>query len=186
MILNWIDLTDRNNGNSLALFTDHTTSYSYGKEYPLGLTIQYSGKGLWGRDYTITEPLRVKYALLPHKETWDRASVSSKSASWNEPLITYLSSHLSFKNKSFIDLQNSGYELSSVQTMNDGVLVRIYNAEGDEGIRKIKLGFPYKSIQEIELNGETRQTDVSIKANSTDEFWLSIPRFGVRTFHIRN
>lgn len=186
VILNWIDLTDTGNGNSIALFTDHTTSYSYGKEYPLGLTIQYSGKGLWGRDYTITEPLHVKYALLPHKETWDRGSVSAKSAGWNEPLITYLSSHLSFEDKSFIDLQNSGYELSSVQTMSDGVLIRIFNAEGEAGIRKIKLNFPYKSIQEIELNGETKQTDLSIKANSASELLISIPKFGLRTFHIKN
>jgi len=170
----------------LALFTDHTTSYSYGKDFPLGLTIQYSGKGLWGRDYTITEPLRVKYALIPHKNKWDESSISEKSASWNEPLITYLSSHLNFENKSFIDLQNSGYELSSVQTMTDGVLVRIFNAEGDGGNHKIKLSFPYKSIQEIELNGETRQRDLSIKASSTNELVISIPKFGLRTFYIKN
>ena len=186
VILNWIDLTDTVNGNSLALFTDHTTSYSYGEDFTLGLTLQYSGKGLWGRDYTITEPLRVKYALLPHKNKWDESSVSEKSAAWNEPLITYLSSQLNFNTKSFIDLQNSGYELSSVQTMNDGILVRIFNAKGDEGLQKIKLGFPYRSIQEIELNGEIKQTDLSIKANSNNELLISVPKFGLRTFHIIN
>jgi len=186
VILNWIDLTDSENENSMALFSDHTTSYSYGKDFPLGLTLQYSGKGLWGRDYTITEPLHVKYALLPHKNKWDESSVSAKSASWNEPLITYLSSHFKFENKSFIDLQKSGYELSSVQTMNDGVLVRIFNVGGDAGIKKIKLGFPYKSIQETELNGETKQTDLSIKASSDNELLVSIPKFGLRTFYIKN
>lgn len=185
VILNWVDLTDTDNGNSIALFTDHTTSYSYGEDFPLGLTLQYSGNGLWGRDYTIKEPLRVKYALLPHKNKWDESSLSAKNASWNEPLITFLSANLNFENKSFIDLQNSGYELSSVQTTTDGVLVRIYNADGDDGIRKIKLGFPYKSIQEIELNGDPKQTDLSIKSNSNNELLVSFPRFGVRTFHIK-
>lgn len=186
VILNWIDLTDTDNGNSMALFTNHTTSYSYGEDFPLGLTIQYSGKGLWGPDYNITGPLRVKYALLPHKNKWDESSVSAKSASWNEPLITYISSDFNFENKSFIDLQKSGYELSSVQTLNDGVLVRIFNAEGDDNIQKIKLDFPVKSIQEVELNGEPKQTDLSIKANSTNELSISVPRFGLRTFHIKN
>ena len=186
VILNWIDLTDTDNGNSMALFTDHTTSYSYGADFPLGLTLQYSGKGLWGRDYTITEPLRVKYALLPHKNKWDESSVSAKSAAWNEPLTPYLSSHFNFENKSFIDLQKSGYELSSVQTMNDGVLVRIFNVGGDAGIKKIKLGFPYKSIQEIELNGETIKTDVSFTSGSNSELLISVPEFGIRTFYIKN
>jgi len=186
VILNWIDLTDTATGNSMALLTDLTTSYSYGKDFPLGLTIQYSGKGLWGWDYTITEPLRVKYALIPHKDKWDKSSISAKSASWNEPLITYFSSNLNFENKSFIDLQNSGYELSSVQTTTDGVLVRIFNAEGNASIQKIKLGFPFKSIQEIELNGETKQKDLSIKANSNNELLISVPKFGLRTFLIKN
>lgn len=186
VILNWIDLTDTDNGNSLALFTDHTTSYSYGKDFPLGLTLQYSGKGLWGPDYNITGPLHVKYALLPHKNKWDESSVFAKSASWNEPLITYLSSNLKFENKSFIDLQKSGYELSSVQTLNDGVLVRIFNAKGDDSIQKIKLGFSFKSIQEVELNGESKQADLSIKANSTNELSISVPKFGLRTFYIKN
>jgi len=186
VILNWIDLSDPDTGNSMALFTDHTTSYSYGKNFPLGLTLQYSGKGLWGPNYTITEPLHVKYALYPHKEKWDKSSVSAKSDSWNQPLITYLSGHLNFESKSFIDLQNSGYELSSVQTLIDGVLVRVFNAEGKDGIQKIKLNFPYISIQEVELNGETKQSDLSIKARSYNELLLSIPKFGLRTFYIMN
>jgi alpha-mannosidase len=70
--------------------------------------------------------------------------------------------------------------------MSDGVLIRIFNAEGEAGIRKIKLNFPYKSIQEIELNGETKQTDLSIKANSASELLISIPKFGLRTFKIKN
>lgn len=186
VILNWIDLTDTDNGNSMALFTDHTTSYSYGKDFPLGLTLQYSGKGLWGPDYNVTGPLHVTYALLPHKNKWDESSVSAKSASWNEPLITYLSTDFSFENKSFIDLQKSGYELSSVQTLNDGILVRVFNAEGDDSAQKIKLNFPFKSIQEIELNDEPKQTDLSIKANSNNELLISVPKFGIRTFQIKN
>lgn len=185
VVLNWIDLSETGNGNSLALFTDHTTSYSYGKDFPLGLTIQYSGKGLWGPDYNITGPSRVKYALVPHKNKWYKSSVSARSSAWNEPLIGLCTTGLLLENKSLIDLQNSGYELSSVQTVNDGILVRVFNAEGDGSVQKIKLGFPCKSIEEVELNGKNRTADVSIRSQSSNEFSVSIPRFGVRTYYLK-
>lgn len=48
IILHWVDLAEQNGGYGLALLSDHTTSYSYGADAPLGLTVQYSGNGLWG------------------------------------------------------------------------------------------------------------------------------------------
>jgi len=48
------------------------------------------------------------------------------------------------------------------------------------------LTFPYISIQEVELNRETKQSDLSIKARSYNELLLSIPKFGLRTFYIKN
>ncbi|MEA4983144.1 MAG: glycoside hydrolase family 38 C-terminal domain-containing protein [Paludibacter sp.] len=185
IILNWVDLSEAGNGNSMALFTDHTTSYSYGKDFPLGLTIQYSGKGLWGHDYKISGPSKVKYALVPHKNKWDKSSMTEKSLAWNEPLVSHCTSNLHPENRSFIDLQNSGYELSAVLTKNDGVLVRIFNAKGDDSAQKIKLNFPYKSIEVIELNGEAGDRNALIKESSNNELSLSIPQFGLRTFYIK-
>lgn len=56
IILHWVDLAEQEGDYALALLSDHTTSYSYGEDYPLGLTAQYSGGGLWGPDYKITHP----------------------------------------------------------------------------------------------------------------------------------
>lgn len=186
VILNWVDLTEKNNENGMALFTDHTTSYSFGENFPLGLTLQYSGKGLWGPDYKITGPLHVKYAVLPHKNKWNESSIASKSTSWNEPLIISTSSAFNQENKSFIDLQTSGYELSAVHIVNDGLIIRVFNAEGSDSVQKIKLNFPFKSIQEIELNGKPKQTDLSIKTILNSDLLLSVPGFGIRTFYIKN
>lgn len=58
IILNWVDLAEQKGDYALALLSDHTTSYSHGEDYPLGLTAQYSGPGLWGPDYKITGPLK--------------------------------------------------------------------------------------------------------------------------------
>ena len=87
IILHWVDLAEQEGDYALALFSDHTTSYSHGEDYPLGLTAQYSGNGLWGPDYKITGPLRMKYAIVPHREKWDKAAIATKSDCWNEPLL---------------------------------------------------------------------------------------------------
>src|SRR5690606_1590217 len=90
ILLNWVDITDAGNNYGCALFTDHTTSYAHGSDFPLGLTIQYSGQGLWGRDYRITHPTEINYALVPHEGKWDNAGIWIENASWNEPLLTFL------------------------------------------------------------------------------------------------
>ena len=58
-------MTDANEDWGLALLTDHTTCYVHGEDHPLGLVLQYSGIGLWGRRYGIAGPTTVRYALLP-------------------------------------------------------------------------------------------------------------------------
>jgi alpha-mannosidase len=45
IILNWVDVTDNQGKYGMALFTDHTTSYAHGADFPLALDIQYSGMG---------------------------------------------------------------------------------------------------------------------------------------------
>ncbi|HEX7652866.1 MAG TPA: hypothetical protein VF607_05135, partial [Verrucomicrobiae bacterium] len=86
VILNWVDAYDPEQKRGLAVFTDHTTSYVHGADFPLGLTLQYSGAGLWGRDYTVNGPTTVHYALLPHVGDWETGQVWSRSRDWNEPL----------------------------------------------------------------------------------------------------
>lgn len=56
VLLNWVDITDGKGKFGLALFSDHTTAYTHGKEDPLGLITQYSGVGLWGRNYSLNGP----------------------------------------------------------------------------------------------------------------------------------
>jgi alpha-mannosidase len=184
--LNWIDLSEPDDGNSLTLFCDHTTSYSYGEDFPLGLTIQYSGKGLWGWDYDITGPSRVRYALYPHRCDWRKASVSAVSSTRNEPLFGCYLTGVCLENSGFIDLQQSGYELSSVQPSDDGVIIRLFNAAGNDDEQRITFNFPFTAIEEIELNGERRSSDSSIRARTDGELLLSIPAFGLRTYRVKD
>ena len=46
-----LDAEDKEGAYGLALFCDHTTSYVQGEGYPLGLTVQFSGNGIFYRNY---------------------------------------------------------------------------------------------------------------------------------------
>jgi alpha-mannosidase len=183
VILNWVDLVQSDGKYGIALLSDHTTSYSFGGDFPLGLTAQYSGVGLWGVDYKITQPLKMKYAIIPHKGKWDDAAIATESMIWNEPLIYSLHSDIEQKAKSLIDMKNSGYEISAVKMDGNDVIVRLFNAEGDKTPQKITFNFQLSSIDEIDLNGGIIEKNVN-RISANNNISISMPRFGIKTFKI--
>jgi alpha-mannosidase len=126
IILNWVDVTDAKNDYGLALFTDHTTSYTHGRNFPLGLTLQYSGNGLFFRNYTINGPSEINYALIPHLGRWDKSGIWTEGTKWNEPLMTGMVGNvLSERTKSLITpVSGSGWEISSVTMDGNDLLIR--------------------------------------------------------------
>jgi len=183
IILNWVDLVQKDQEYGFAVFSDHTTSYSYGEDFPLSLTAQYSGIGLWGTDYKITRPLKMKYAIVPHSGKWDQADISTESNKWNEPLaLVYLNKGMMpMKDKSFIDIGNSGYELTATKVQGDYILIRLFNAEGDNKTKKLTFGFPVLSVEEVDLNGNT----ITKKKLNKGSITLSMPRFGIKTLLVK-
>lgn len=159
IILHWVDISEGDNGHGLALLTDHTGSYGYGKDYPLTLTAQYSGVGLWGRNYRIEGPLEMHYALVPHSGQWDEAGIDRISREWNEPLIGHPHMGVPLPDYSFMDLGDSGLEISGARRTDNGIEVRLYNASGDASLQTIRVG------------GEARQ--------------LSLPRHGITSLFIK-
>ncbi len=180
VILNWVDVTDQQEKYGMALFTDHTTSYAHGENFPLGLTIQYSGMGLWGRDYQLNGSTNVHYALMPHEGKWDKAAVWSASANWNEPMfaeVADLGSKLS--SESLINADR--LVLTSAKTQDHTFTARFFNAEGENGAKSIKLNFDFDTAEVIDLNGN--RLEVLAKSTSGKEklITLSIPKFGFCT-----
>ncbi|MDR2911905.1 MAG: alpha-mannosidase [Alistipes sp.] len=188
IILHWVDLVEKSapagsrKKSGLALLSDHTTSYSYGPDFPLALTVQFSGDGLWGRDYKIDGPSQIRFALIPHSGTWDEAEVQAESTRWNEPLICSLSDNAPPENRSMIDVAGSGYEISAAYPVEDGILVRLYNADGDAAARQIRFGFPVESISEVDLNSDTLGEVKTRERSGTTEATVAMPRFGIKTF----
>ena len=158
------------------------TSYSYGEDYPLGLTAQYSGGGLWGPDYKITHPLRMKYAIIPHRGKWDKASIADDSDCWNEPLLHSCYPVAKPESKSFIDLQNTGYQVSALQMKDGKVLLRLFNSEGDEKLQKVTIDMPLSGVEEVDLNGQCIERKKIKTRAGKSEMTISMPRFGIKTF----
>lgn len=182
IILNWVDLAEDKRDYALALFSDHTTSYSHGQDYPLGLTAQYSGPGLWGPDYKITRPLKMRYAIIPHRGKWNKASIATRSDCWNEPLLYAYHSSAKMESKSFVDLGNSGYQVSAAKLQDGKIMLRLFNAEGDHIQHNVTLNMPLISVDEVDLNGNSLERKKIKKSVGKTEMFVSIPRFGIKTF----
>lgn len=187
VILNWVDLCEPHpNGRGLALLTDHTTTYRHGQDEPLGLTVQYSGNGLWGFNYPIDSATHIRCALVPHKGGWDKAGIERVNARRNEPLLWSLHDRTAMENRSLLDTGDSGYEVVAAYPTDQGVVVRLYNAAGKERAEKIHFGKRFTRIDQIDLNNR-KTADCRIKGETEGcSITVSIPRFGIKTLLIHD
>ncbi|SJN47071.1 glycoside hydrolase family 38 C-terminal domain-containing protein [Sphingobacterium sp. JB170] len=184
VILHWVDLMQQDEAYGLALFSDHTTSYLHGRDYPLGLTAQYSGVGLWGVDYKITGPLKMRYALLPHVGSWQRAKIAAESNFWNEPLLGVIAADAG-QNKNFVRLGDSGLEVSAMKEQGDELLLRLYNAAGEDKPQQVDLGFTVSQIHQVLLNGKLVAPMAFQSSGGKTTFNVEIPQFGIQTYRIK-
>jgi alpha-mannosidase len=185
VMLNWVDLEERSGECGIALLADHTTSYAFGKDHPLGLTLQYSGTALWGRNYKITTPSQVHYALMPHAGKWDAAQVSNFSVQWNEPVVTVVSAQEPDRwSKSWINMERE-WELSSLQMDGEHVLLRIYNAAGNEKSSELTIDDMISRVELVELDGKVKEVLPVKHQNGKSTVRLSMPRFGFRTLKMK-
>jgi alpha-mannosidase len=188
VILNWVDVTDKAGKYGMAMFSDHTTSYTHGEDFPLGLDIQYSGMGLWGKDYKITGPTTINYALIPHTGKWDKSGLWTAGTEFNEPLIASgfsAGSDLKNARASFIQIDKPGFEISSMTFDGDALLVRVFNAEGDDKPSKITFDGKVRKAELVELNGDKKQELQVLKGEGRKtSVSVSMPRFGFRTIRV--
>lgn len=182
VILHWADVSDGNTG--LTLFTDHTTSYVHGKDHPLGFTLQYAGRALWGRNYNIDQPTEVKYAIVPHYGKWNNGGISEEETRWCDPLTVVPSSR--GKDFSILRLQDERWQVPAILMDGNDLLIRLYNAAGDSNEKEIYFNGKFAEAILEELNGEaTEQLQTSVAQGKTI-IRLAMPRFGIRTIRLKN
>jgi alpha-mannosidase len=188
IILHWIDVTDKAGQYGMALFTDHTTAYTHGEDHPLGLVVQYAGKGLWGRNYAINGPTTIHYAILPHAGTWDREDLEAARTRLAEPLqASMINTPSSSAAKSLIHLDKKGWALSALIIEGNDLLVRLYNAAGADSTVNLYLQASAEQVTIEELNSATKMV-LTAKQSITGETIVAVtaPRFGIRTIRFRN
>ena len=184
VILHWVDLAERDGGYGLALLSDHTTSYSYGADAPLGLTVQYSGNGLWGRDYPIDGPTHIRFAVVPHRRAWDAAGIQEENRRWNEPLLCTFAAQAAADEASLIDATGTGYEISAAYLDREQIVVRLFNADGDGTPQKIRFAFPLSKVEQTDLNGNATAACAIRKRGGVSEIEVAMPRFGLKTLRL--
>ncbi|QEC42055.1 glycoside hydrolase family 38 C-terminal domain-containing protein [Pseudobacter ginsenosidimutans] len=183
VILHWIDIADEKEKYGIALFTDHTGAYVHGNNHPPGLVVQYSGRGLWGRDYTVNGPTSINYSLLPHKGLWEQAQLEAERVKLAEPL---LASAGSAELKHFLHVSKPGWELSSMTIHGKDLLMRFYNAAASDSTATVYLSVPVKHVTLENLDGSILKTIQTKNAKNGTIFTVSAPRFGIRTIRLHN
>ncbi|WP_127132836.1 glycoside hydrolase family 38 C-terminal domain-containing protein [Pseudoflavitalea rhizosphaerae] len=184
VILHWVDITGEKEKNGMALFTDHTSAYVHGNEHPPGLVVQYSGRGLWGRDYTVDGPTSIKYSLLPHAGPWDAAQLETERVKIAEPLLATEGTAI---NQSFVQFSQQGWELSSMTVQGKDLLMRLYNASAMDSVVTVKISMNVKKATLENLDGSSIKTIQSKKkTRSSVSFTVTAPRFGIRTIRLHN
>ncbi len=182
--LHWVDIAQRDGGYGLAIFTDHTTSYTHGQDFPLGLTIQYSGGGLWWRDYGITGPAEMSYAVMPHAGLWDGGGVSLENERISEPATALWGVAGRRDRHSFVNFLKPGYTISSAVIDGGDLVLRIYNAWGDASPVAMELDCGAKAMREERLDGPAVGAVALEKTGDVARATLSMPRHAVKTYRI--
>lgn len=184
VIVHWVDLVDKDSSHGLALFTDHTTSYAHGKDFPLALNIQYAGKGLWGMDYRIDRPTEISYSLLLHQGNWEQSRLWTQSEKKNEPLLSVLTSDKILSSSSFLSIEEGAYELSSMYCEGEDLYVRLFNAQSDNTVKAVIIEGANWNAKWVELDGRIVKSLPVRRQDGKSVFEISIPRFGIRTIQI--
>ncbi len=186
VILNWVDLTNQKEDYGIALLTDHTTSYLQTDSLILGLTVQYIGKALWGRNYKVDGPTEINYALLPHPGNWENGEIESASNRWNQPMVVRFSNNSQEPAEfSILETLGDNLEITSMIIDEDKLIVRLYNTSSTNVSRDVIWNMNFDKIEQVDLNGDLilelnpiKKEDRKLHTN------LNIPQFGFVTLKL--
>ncbi len=193
IILNWVDVTGGNSGAGsrepeggigLGILTDHTTSYVHGADHPLGLTLQYTGQGLWGRNYPVKGPTQVRFAIVPHGAD-GVAAMENAADEFNEPLQAFVCGGDNEPSvASLCEISAPGYRVSSAANENGTLALRLYNSHADQPA-KVSVSLPGAEVLETDLMGENPSAVEAKEERKSVTFTADMPRHGFRTFAVR-
>jgi alpha-mannosidase len=186
IVLDWVDVTSGDKKHGMAVFTDHTTSYTHSVNTPLGLTTLYSGYGLWGRDYKVEGGTNMNYILLPHNGNWQDAGLEWERVRNSEPLVAVPMQKRPGKlTNSLIKLIPKDWIISAFFIEGDNMYLRIYNTGSTHSSGKIRFSFKLSQAALVSL-GKSDTSKIPLKRlnSNSAELRLRLAPFGFQTLKI--
>jgi alpha-mannosidase len=181
VVLNWLDLVQGDNAAGLAVFSDHTTAYSITPGEPLGLVACYAGPGVW-YDFNLGRTPQISYSVVPHAGDWVQARLWQELSRWSEPLVARLASASAESEWSMVDASANGMEIGAAFIEDNHLLIRLFNAEGDDKPTPIVLSPQIKNVELVELDGRViAKLPLEAVGAGHNGVIVSMPRFAVRT-----
>jgi alpha-mannosidase len=186
ILVNWVDLFDERQKLGLAVFSDHTTAYTHGREHPLALVLGWGWEGgFWWGKRPLQGTTQIAYALVPHQGLWDEASLCEEMAQWQEPMVPFLLQGTpagGAATRSLVRVEAPGVEIPTIQVDGDRTLVRLFNAAGPDAEFAVSFLARPSRVELVELNGKSiRDLPVSRGSDGRYAVRLAMPRFGIRT-----
>jgi alpha-mannosidase len=185
IILNWVAVADESQKQGLAIFSDHTTSYTYGPEHPLSLVMAWGWEGgFWWGKRPLKGVLQVNYSVVPHAGLWDEARISEENSRWNEPLLTQIMDghpQKGSETRSLVTVSGGGVEVPTLLVEGDHMFIRLFNS-GSATQRVVSLHSRPVHVDLVELDGR-RIEKLQVQRTTDGRYVITIalPRFGIRT-----
>ncbi len=183
VILHRADVTGGKAG--LALLTDHTTSYLHGKDYPLGFTLQYIGKALWGRDYKTGGPTGSKICYCAAQREMGRRRRYKR----RNKMVRAAYRDAFYRRKRFFFTPIAGRTLANTGA-DDGrqrPAGKVLQCRRRQPVRRISISMV--KLKKPCWSGWTGRHWKSCQPGRWPEktvIRLSMPRFGIRTIRLKN
>jgi len=186
ILIGWVDAAG--GGQGLAVMADHTTSYTFGDGYPLGLTMAWGWDGgfWWGRRQ-LKGDHELVYAITPHDGDWRAGDIWHEHQKMLHPPITQRVAGRSVtapRDYEFISAQ-APVEMSASYTDPEGrVIVRLFNPGGPV---KARVEIDAKAaglVEHVELDGSLICLPDVERSGGKAVIFLDIPEFGIRTLRV--
>ncbi len=185
IIVNWVDVIDDREQHGLALLSDHTGSYAHGKDDPLSLVLAWGWVGSYYGGGPLSGEHEAAYAVIPHGGNWEQAKLSQEAARWNEPLLAQIMKgkpKAGDETHSLVTVSGYGVETPTLLLEGKDLLVRLFNAAGDDSPRTVSLAMKPVRIELVELDGRTiKELPIEHTAEGRYAVRLAMPQFGIRT-----
>lgn len=188
IVLDWVDVTDKEAKYGLAVLSDHTTSYAHGSDYPLSLVMGWGWEaGFWWGKCPLNGVQEVHYSLVPHGGLWDTAQLWDETACWNEPLLARLHPAVEQEalSRSLLQVHSTGVHVTAMTVEGQDLLIRLFNAEGAAGEQEVSFESAPASIEWVELDGRVRtRLQPVTRPDTRCGVTLSLARFGLCTLRV--